>query len=153
MSHSPISSNQVIFSWLDECRTCSSINTYTQNSGKFNILLWHCLLLTRIKILNVSLMPNFFPVLPAGYRTQYFFKDFFTWTICKVFIESVTILLPFYVLGFWGGHKACGVLAPWPGLECTSPVLEGQVLSTGQSGKSHHCLPSPFCYLSSHSSC
>ena len=32
------------------------------------------------------------------------------WTIYKVFIESVTILLLFYVLVF-SGHEACGILA------------------------------------------
>ena len=31
------------------------------------------------------------------------------WFICKVFIEFVTILLLFYVLGFWS--EACGILA------------------------------------------
>ena len=38
------------------------------------------------------------------------FKIFFLmWFICKVFIEFVTILLLFYVLGFW--PEACGILA------------------------------------------
>ena len=39
-----------------------------------------------------------------------FFKDFFMWTIFKVVIEFVTILLLFYV--FYFGHKAWGILAP-----------------------------------------
>ena len=39
---------------------------------------------------------------------RFFFK---MWTIFKVFIELVTVLLLFYVLGFFG-HKACGILAP-----------------------------------------
>ena len=29
------------------------------------------------------------------------------------------------------GHKACGILAPWPGTELTSPALESEVLTTG----------------------
>ena len=48
------------------------------------------------------------------------------WTIFKVFIEFVTILLCFM---FWFfGHEACGILAP-----C---VLEGEVSTTGRPGKS-----------------
>ena len=40
------------------------------------------------------------------------FKDFFflTWTIFKVFIEFVAVLLPFYVLGF--DHEPRGILVP-----------------------------------------
>ena len=35
-------------------------------------------------------------------RNDYiFFKDFFMWTIFKVFIDFVTILLLFYILVFW----------------------------------------------------
>ena len=33
---------------------------------------------------------------------------------------------------FWiFGHEACGILAPWPGIEPTSTALENQVLTTG----------------------
>jgi len=35
------------------------------------------------------------------------------------------------------GHEASGILPPWPELEFTSPALEGEVLTTGQPGKSH----------------
>ena len=39
----------------------------------------------------------------------YFFKMFFTWTICKVFIESVTMLLLLFM--FWVfSCEACGIL-------------------------------------------
>ena len=41
----------------------------------------------------------------------FFFKDFLMWTIFKVFIEFVTILLLFYVFCF-SGPEACGILAP-----------------------------------------
>ena len=57
------------------------------------------------------------------------------WTVFKVFIEFVTILLLFYVLVFFG-HNACEILAPQPGIEPTSPVMEGEVLTTGPPGKS-----------------
>ena len=44
------------------------------------------------------------------------FKIFFDLTIFKFFIEFVTILLLFYVLGFFVvvvvGHEPCGNLAP-----------------------------------------
>ena len=52
------------------------------------------------------------------------------WTNFKVFIESVTISLRFF------GRKACGILAPRPGIEPTPPALEGEVLTTGPPGKS-----------------
>ena len=61
------------------------------------------------------------------------------WTIFKVFIEFVTILLLFYVLDFWPWgmwHVACGILAPTPGFEPAPPALEGEVLTTGPPGKS-----------------
>ena len=61
------------------------------------------------------------------------------WTIFKVFIEFVTILLLFYVFGFFG-HEACGILAPWPGIEPIPPALEGKVLATGPPGKSCNLL-------------
>ena len=34
------------------------------------------------------------------------------------------------------GHKACGILSPWPGIELAPPALEGKVLTTGPPGKS-----------------
>ena len=50
---------------------------------------------------------------------------FLTWTIFKVFIELVTILLVFYVL-FFGG-EACGILAPQSRVKPIPLVLEGEV--------------------------
>ena len=55
----------------------------------------------------------------------FFFKTFLTWTIFKVFIEFVTILLLFYV------REACGISAPRPGIKPAPPALEGEVLTTG----------------------
>ena len=60
---------------------------------------------------------------------RHFFLFFF-----KVFIEFVTI---FFCFMFWFfGHRACGILAPWPGIEPASPALECEVLTTGPPGKS-----------------
>ena len=56
-------------------------------------------------------------------------------TIFKTLIEFITILLLFYVFGFFG-HEACGVLAPWPGIKPTTPALEGEVLTTWPPGRS-----------------
>ena len=60
------------------------------------------------------------------------------WTIFKVFIEFVTVLLLFYVLLF--GCQACGILAPQPGINPEAPALEGGVLTTGLPGKSPMCI-------------
>ena len=54
------------------------------------------------------------------------------WTIFKVFIEFVTILLLFYVLVF----LAHGILAPWPGIKPSPSAQEGEVSTTGSPGKS-----------------
>ena len=40
-----------------------------------------------------------------------------------------------YVLVF--SSEASGIWAPWPGIKPTPPALEGEVLTTGQPGKSH----------------
>ncbi len=53
----------------------------------------------------------------------------------KVLIEFVTLWLLFYVLFFFA-HEACGILVPRPGIEPTSPALEGEVLTTGPPAKS-----------------
>ena len=55
------------------------------------------------------------------------------WTIFKVFIECVTVLLLLFMLCFFG-HKACGILAPRPGIKPTPPALEGKVLATEHQG-------------------
>ena len=40
---------------------------------------------------------------------------------------------------FWFlGHEACGVLAPWPGIEPKPPALEGEVLTMGLPMKSQN---------------
>ena len=57
------------------------------------------------------------------------------WTIFKVFIEFFTILLMFYVFGFFG-HEVGGILAPQPGIKPSPSALEGNILTTGPPGKS-----------------
>ena len=37
---------------------------------------------------------------------------------------------------FFFGPKACGILAPWPGIEPAPPTVEGEILTTGPPGKS-----------------
>ena len=58
-----------------------------------------------------------------------------------LFLKSLLNLLPycfhFFLLWFFG-PKACGVLAPWPGIEPAHPKLEGEILTTGPPGKSSH---------------
>ena len=58
------------------------------------------------------------------------------WTIFKVFIEFVTILLLFYAFAGFFGHEACGIPAPQPRIKHVPPALEGEVLTTGLPGKS-----------------
>ena len=58
---------------------------------------------------------------------KHFSKDFLIWTILKLFIEFVTILLLFFMFHFFG-HEAQGILAPQPGIKPTPPAWEGEVL-------------------------
>ena len=38
------------------------------------------------------------------------------------------------------GHEACGILAPWPGIEPTPLELEGEILTIEPTEKSHKLL-------------
>lgn len=49
----------------------------------------------------------------------FFLIYFLMWTIFKVFIKFVTVLLLFYILAF--GQEVCGALAP-PNQEQTHPL-------------------------------
>ena len=60
------------------------------------------------------------------------------WTIFKVFIESVTRLLLFYVLVFW--PLGMWDLNPLPEMESSPPALEGKVLTTGPPGSPTYSL-------------
>ena len=56
------------------------------------------------------------------------------WTIFKVFVEFVTLLLHFI---FWFfSREAYGILASQPGSEHAPAALKGRVWTTGLSGKS-----------------
>ena len=68
----------------------------------------------------------------------FFFKDFLIWTIFKVFMELLQYCLCFLHFGLVFGHKACRILAPKLGIEPEPPALEGEVLTSGLPGKSHH---------------
>ena len=56
------------------------------------------------------------------------------WIILKVFIESV--MYSFCFMFYFFGHKACGILAPQPGIKPALTALEGKVLTIGSPGKS-----------------
>ena len=58
------------------------------------------------------------------------------WTIFKVFIEFISVLLLLFMFWFFGPKASCGVLAPQPGIEPEPPALEGEVLTTGPPEKS-----------------
>ena len=64
------------------------------------------------------------------------FLDFFflVWAIFKVFIELVTILLLFYVLGFW--PRGMWDLSSRTKDGTAPPALEGDILTTGPPVKS-----------------
>ena len=54
------------------------------------------------------------------------------WTIFKVFIDFVTILLVFRVLAFW--PQGMWDLSSRPRAQTTTPALEGEVLTSGLPG-------------------
>ena len=56
------------------------------------------------------------------------------WTVFKVFIECITVLLLFYE------HKACVILAPRPGMKPTPSALKGEVVTPRPPGKSPEVL-------------
>ena len=56
------------------------------------------------------------------------------WTIFKVFIEFVTILLLFHVLVFW--PQSIWNFSTQPGIKPAPPALEGEIATTGLPGKS-----------------
>ena len=56
-------------------------------------------------------------------------KKSLTWTIFKVFIESVALLFLFWFFG----REACGIFAAQPGIKPTLPALKGEVLTIALS--------------------
>ena len=64
-----------------------------------------------------------------------FFKDLI-W--CGPFLSHYSICYHLASVSCFGfsGHKVCGILPPWPGVDHIPPALEGEVLTTGPPGKS-----------------
>ena len=63
---------------------------------------------------------------------KFFFDVEYLWSpywIC----HSITCFMFF-------GHKACRILASWPGIESVPPALNGEFLNTGPPGKPLHLL-------------
>ena len=91
----------------------------TLNSALFSLLFWVSLLLFN--------GPDCFS---WSHYSFSFFKIFF---LCGPFVKSLLNLLQyyffFYVLDF--GHETLEILAPWPGIEPTSPAWGGDVLAMG----------------------
>ena len=57
------------------------------------------------------------------------FLFFSMWTIFTAFIEFVTVLFLCFMLFWCFGHEACGILAPWPGIEPALSASEGKILN------------------------
>ena len=68
-----------------------------------------------------ALAGGFFTAEPSG--KPYFLAICF-W-LRQVFVQACGLSCP----------TACGILVPWPGIEPTSPILEGWFLTTRPSGK------------------
>ena len=60
------------------------------------------------------------------------------WTVFKVFIEFVTVLLLFYVLVFW--LRGMWDLSSRTRYRTLTPALEGEVLTTGLQGSPSRAL-------------
>ena len=55
--------------------------------------------------------------------------------MCTI-LKFLLSLLQYYFCFTVFGHEACGILVPQAGIEPTSPVLEGGVLTPGPLGQS-----------------
>ena len=71
------------------------------------------------------------------------------WTIFKVFIKFVTIVLRccvcvcvyiYIYIYIYISCEACGILAPQPGIKPAPPALESKDVTTELLGKSHPCI-------------
>ena len=96
------------------------------------------LLLSKLAYLSVCLFErNFhnFQSLNCALKGSFFYFLFFL--KCGPFLKSLIEFLVqcCFCFMFWLlGWEICGILAPQPGIEPTSPVLEGEVLTTRPSG-------------------
>ena len=78
----------------------------------------------------------------AQFFSFFFFLKIFFFFWCGPFSKSLLNLLQYcFCFLFWiFGPEACGIFAPWPGIEHAPPALEGKVLTTGPPGKFHSIL-------------
>ena len=118
-----------IFSGI-KCNWLMGIHKYNH----FQYVALYLLIIAFIWKHSISLYLSYFKF---NMFTFYFFlRFFFVW--CGPFLKSLLNLLQycfcFMFLVF--GHKACGILAPRPGIEPTPPALDGEVLTTGLPGES-----------------
>ena len=89
---------------------------------------------------------------PLYYRLSLFLElfllrfFFLMWAIFFCLFEFVTLLFLFYGMFVCFDDKACGILAPWAGIEPAPPALEDEVLPTRPPWKSLELfLFSPYC--------
>ena len=88
------------------------------------------------------------PLSRAKVFLLFFFLSFFFFFWCGPFFKSLLNCLQycFCSMLWFSGHKARGILVPWPGVEPTLPAMEGEVSTTGSPGMSFlfsHSLSSP----------
>ena len=83
---------------------------------------------------NLQRISYSWQLLQTTFHLIFFFKIFWCGPF---FLKSLLNLLQYYFCFMFClfGPKACGILAPWPGIEPTPPALEGEVLTTGPPGK------------------
>ena len=53
-----------------------------------------------------------------------------------MFLKSLLNLLQYCLCFVFSVTRQCRILTPWQGIKPTPPALEGEVLTTGQLGKS-----------------
>ena len=94
--------NARLLHWKQWFSTGAAPYTHLGNSTNYGCL-WAAVQINIVRGSQKALGAHFSPEFPGDY--YYYFKMFFVffwmWTIFKVFIEFVTILLLFYVLFFW----------------------------------------------------
>ena len=66
-----------------------------------------------------------------------FFNKVFIEFLNIIFVEFVKISLLLFLMFWFFGHEACGILAPLPGIQSTPLTLEGIVLTTGLPREPH----------------
>ena len=113
--------------------------TMTRDSVQLNFSWNLCLTVVIMSFLYTArcmLAMHFLYYLPHSFICNCLFIYLFFW--CGPFLKSLLNLLQYcFCFIFWSlGRKACGILAPRPGIEPAPLALEGEVLTTGLPGKS-----------------